>query len=124
MAADSRPAVTIFHNPACGTSRNTLALIRAHGIEPRIVEYLVTPPGRDELKALVAASGRPVRELMRRKGTRYDELALDDPKWSDEQLVELMLAEPMLINRPIVRTPRGTRLCRPAEDVLPILPPA
>lgn len=114
--------VTIYHNPACGTSRNTLAMIRNAGIEPTIVEYLKTPPDRATLKALVAASGEPVRELMREKGTPYAELGLDDPKWSDDELIDFMLAHPILINRPIVVTERGTRLCRPSEVVLDLLP--
>jgi arsenate reductase len=116
--------VTVFHNPACGTSRNTLALIRHAGIEPTIVEYLKTPPSKETLLALIAAMGIPVRALLRRKGTPYDALALDDPKWTDDQLVDLMLTHPILIERPIVVTPLGTRLCRPSEAVLPILPAA
>lgn len=114
--------ITIYHNPACGTSRNTLAMIRNAGIEPTIVEYLKTPPDRATLKALVAASGEPVRELMREKGTPYAELGLDDPKWSDDELIDFMLAHPILINRPIVVTELGTRLCRPSEAVLDLLP--
>jgi arsenate reductase len=114
--------VTIYHNPACGTSRNTLAMIRNSGAEPEVVEYLATPPSREKLAALVAAMGLTVRELLRRKGTPYDELGLDDPKWTDEQLLELMVKHPILIERPIVATARGTRLCRPSELVLDILP--
>lgn len=114
--------ITIYHNPACGTSRNTLALIRNSGVEPRIIHYLETPPDRAQLLALIAAMGIPVRELLRRKGTPYDELGLDDPGWSDEQLLGFMLAHPILINRPIVVTPLGTRLCRPSEAVLDLLP--
>ena len=114
--------ITIYHNPACGTSRNTLAMIRQSGEEPRVIEYLVTPPPRQELVGLVQAMGIPVRELMRRKGTPYDALGLDDPKWTDEQLVDFMVKHPILINRPIVVTPLGTRLCRPSEAVLDILP--
>ena len=114
--------VTIYHNPACGTSRNTLAMIRNSGTEPEIVEYLATPPSKEKLAALVAAMGIKVRELLRRKGTPDDELGLDDPKWTDEQLLELMVKHPILIERPIVVTPRGTRLCRPSELVLDILP--
>lgn len=114
--------ITIYHNPACGTSRNALALIRNAGIEPTIIRYLETPPRRSELVALIAAMGIPVRELLRRKGTPYDELGLDDPKWSDDQLIDFMLSHPILINRPIVVTPLGTRLCRPSEAVLDILP--
>lgn len=115
-------SITIYHNPACGTSRNTLALIRNSGEEPTVVEYLKTPPDRATLQALIAAMGLPVREAMRRKGTPYDELGLDDPKWSDEDLIGFMLEHPILINRPIVATPLGTRLCRPSELVLDILP--
>ena len=114
--------ITIYHNPACGTSRNTLALIRNTGVEPRVVLYLETPPSRTELVALIAATGTPVREVLRRKGTPYEELDLDNPKWSDDELIDFMLAHPILINRPIVVTPLGTRLCRPSEAVLNILP--
>ena len=114
--------ITIYHNPACGTSRNTLGLIRNSGAEPRIVEYLKTPPDRDTLGALIAAMGIPARELLRRKGTPYDELNLDAEYWSDEQLIDFMVQHPLLIQRPIVVTPLGTRLCRPSEAVLDILP--
>ena len=114
--------ITIYHNPACGTSRNTLAMIRNSGAEPEVIEYLKTPPTKERLAALVAAMGVPVREVLRRKGTPYDELGLDDPKWTDDQLLELMVQHPLLINRPIVVTPLGTRLCRPSELVLDILP--
>ena len=114
--------ITIYHNPACGTSRNTLGLIRNSGAEPRIVEYLKTPPDRATLGALIAAMGIPARELLRRKGTPYDELNLDAEHWSDEQLIDFMVQHPLLINRPIVVTPLGTRLCRPSEAVLDILP--
>lgn len=114
--------ITIFHNPACGTSRNTLAMIRNSGEEPTVIEYLKTPPDRQTLQALIAAMGVPTRHVMRQKGTPYDELGLDDPKWTDEQLVDFMLQHPILINRPIVVTPLGTRLCRPSERVLDILP--
>ncbi len=114
--------ITIYHNPACGTSRNTLAMIRNSGAEPRIIHYLEAPPSRAELCALIQAMGIPVRELLRQKGTPYDELGLDDPTWSDEQLIDFMLAHPILINRPIVVTPLGTRLCRPSEAVLELLP--
>ena len=114
--------VTIYHNPACGTSRNTLALIRNSGEEPEVIEYLKTPPGRQKLAELVAALGIPVRELLRRKGTPYDELQLDDPKWSDAQLLDFIVQHPVLMNRPIVVTPLGARLCRPSEAVLDILP--
>lgn len=112
----------IYHNPACGTSRNTLALIRNSGVEPVVVEYLKTPPGRERLGELVAAMGVPVRDVLRRKGTPYDELQLDDPKWTDDQLLDAMAEHPILMNRPIVQTPLGTRLCRPSERVLDLLP--
>ena len=115
-------SITIFHNPACGTSRNVLALIRDSGIEPRIVEYLQTPPDRATLLGLLAALGVGPRALLRRKGTPYDALGLDDPKWNDDELIDFMLAQPLLIERPIVVTPLGTRLCRPSEAVLGILP--
>jgi arsenate reductase len=114
--------ITVFHNPACGTSRNTLALIRNSGVEPTVVEYLKTPPGRAKLVELIGALGLPVRSVLRQKGTPYDELKLDDPKWTDEQLIDFMVSHPILMNRPIVVTPRGTRLCRPSEAVLDILP--
>lgn len=113
--------ITIFHNPDCGTSRNTLAMIRNSGTEPRIVPYLESPPSRAELKKLIADMGAPVREVLRRKGTPYEELDLDNPKWSDDELIDFMLAQPILINRPIVVTPLGTRLCRPSETVLDLL---
>ena len=115
-------SVTIFHNPACGTSRNALALIRAAGAEPVVVEYLKTPPSREELRELVRRMGVPLRAVLRRKGTPYDELGLDDPALSDDQLLDAMLAHPILINRPFVFTDRGVRLCRPSELVLDILP--
>lgn len=118
----SDTVITIFHNPACGTSRNTLALIRNSGAEPVIVEYLKTPPGRDKLLELVTAMGGSVRSVLRQKGTPYAELQLDDPKWTDDQLLDFMVAHPVLMNRPIVVTPLGTRLCRPSEAVLDILP--
>ncbi|HAL39799.1 MAG TPA: arsenate reductase (glutaredoxin) [Polaromonas sp.] len=114
--------ITIYHNPKCGTSRNTLALIRNTGVEPRVVHYLETPPTRAELVALIAAMGTPVREVMRSKEASYKELDLDNPKWSDDELIDFMLAHPILINRPIVVTPLGTRLCRPSEAVLDLLP--
>ncbi|OEZ30688.1 arsenate reductase (glutaredoxin) [Variovorax boronicumulans] len=114
--------ITIYHNPACGTSRNVLALIRNTGDEPTVIEYLKTPPDRATLTQLIAAMGVPVREVLRQKGTPYDELGLGDPKWNDNQLVDFMLQHPILINRPIVVTPLGTRLCRPSEAVLDILP--
>ncbi len=114
--------ITIYHNPACGTSRNVLAMIRNSGEEPVVIEYLKTPPDRATLTALIAAMGVPVRAVLREKGTPYAELGLDDPKWSDEQLIGVMLQHPILINRPIVVTPLGTMLCRPSETVLDILP--
>jgi arsenate reductase (glutaredoxin) len=114
--------ITIYHNPDCGTSRNTLAMIRQSGTEPTVIEYLKTPPSREKLKELVSAMGISVRALLREKGTPYKELGLDDPKWTDEQLIEQMLAHSILINRPIVVTPKGVRLCRPSEAVLDILP--
>ena len=116
--------VTIYHNPACGTSRSTLALIRNRGIAPQVIEYLLTPPGRDKLVELIAAMGVPLRGVLRRQGTPYDELKLDDPDWTDDQLIDCMVEHPILVNRPIVVTALGTRLCRPAEEVLDILPPA
>lgn len=115
-------SITIYHNPACGTSRNTLAMIRNSGEEPTVIEYVQSPPDRPTLKALIAASGLSTRDVLRRKGTPYEELGLDDPSWTDEQLVDFMLQHPILINRPIVVTPLGTRLCRPSELVLDILP--
>ena len=113
---------TIYHNPSCGTSRNVLAMIRAAGEEPRIIEYLRTPPSREELKGLLRQMAIAPRDLLRRKGKPYDELGLDDPKWTDEQLIDLMLRHPILIERPIVVTDKGVRLCRPSETVLEILP--
>ena len=115
-------SITIYHNPACGTSRNVLAMIRNSGEEPVVIEYLKTPPDRATLTALIAAMGVPVRAVLREKDTPYAELGLDDPKWSDEQLIGFMLQHPILINRPIVVTPLGTMLCRPSEAVLDILP--
>ena len=114
-------SVTIYHNPACGTSRNTLAMIRQSGEEPEVIEYLKTPPDRARLIALVQAMGISVRALLREKGTPYAELGLADPKWSDGELIDFMLAHPILINRPIVVTPKGTKLCRPSEMVLDLL---
>jgi len=114
--------VTIYHNPACGTSRNVLALIRNSGAEPRIVEYLKTPPSREELVGLIERMGAPVRRLLRRKGTPYDALGLGDPALRDDALINAMMAHPILIERPIVATPLGVRLCRPADAVLDILP--
>jgi arsenate reductase (glutaredoxin) len=112
--------VTIYHNPACGTSRNALALIREAGIEPNIVEYLKTPPSRDKIAQLAAAAGG-VRAVLREKGTPYAELDLGNPKWSDDELLDFIVAHPILLNRPIVETPRGTALCRPSEKVRELL---
>jgi arsenate reductase len=114
--------VTIYHNPACGTSRNTLALIRNAGIEPQVIDYVKQPPARDVLKNMIAAAGLSVREAIREKGTPYAELGLDDPALTDDALLDAMLAHPILINRPFVMTPQGARLCRPSELVLDILP--
>ena len=114
--------ITIYHNPACGTSRNVLALIHNSGETPTVIEYLKTPPDRATLERLIAAMGVPVRDVLRQKGTPYDELGLGDAKWTDAQLIDFMLQHPILINRPIVVTPLGTRLCRPSEAVLDILP--
>jgi len=113
--------VTIYHNPACGTSRNTLAMIRASGEDPEVIEYLKTPPTRGQLIALVTATGIKVRDLLRHKEAPYTELGLVDPKWTDDQLIEAMLSHPILINRPIVVTGKGARLCRPSELVLDLL---
>src|SRR6266404_4444021 len=114
-------SVTIYHNPDCGTSRNTLAMIRQGGEEPEVIEYLKNPPSRARLIELIRAMAIPVRALLREKGTPYAELGLADPKWSDDQLIDFMLAHPILINRPIVVTPKGTKLCRPSEAVLDLL---
>ena len=122
MNANTMSPITIYHNPECGTSRNALALIRHSGVEPVIVEYLKTPPSRTKLVELIVAMGVPVRGVLREKGTPYAELGLDDPTWTDDQLIDFMVAHPILMNRPIVVTPRGTRLCRPSEAVLEILP--
>ena len=116
------PEVTIFHNPACGTSRNVLALIRHAGIEPDVIEYLKAPPSRERLRELVAAMGIGVRQLLREKGTPHAELDLGNPKWSDEELLDFIGQYPILMNRPVVVTPLGTRLCRPSEAVLELLP--
>jgi arsenate reductase len=115
--------VTIYHNPACGTSRNTLALIRNAGVEPQVIAYLETPPSRAVLRELIGRMGIPVRALLREKGTPFHELGLGDPALSDDALLDAMLAHPILINRPIVVSPRGVRLCRPSEAVLDLLPP-
>ena len=114
--------VTIYHNPDCGTSRNALAMIRQSGTEPELIEYLKTPPSRARLAELIAAMGIPVRALLREKGTPYAELGLADPRWSDSDLLDFMMAHPILINRPIVVTDKGVRLCRPSEAVLDLLP--
>ncbi|MBY4839541.1 glutaredoxin-dependent arsenate reductase [Pantoea sp. DY-15] len=113
--------ITIYHNPACGTSRNTLALIRNSGVEPTIILYLETPPNREQLKALIGAMGISVRSLLRKNVEPYEQLGLAEESFSDEQLIEAMLNYPILINRPIVVSPLGTRLCRPSEAVLDIL---
>ena len=113
--------VKIFHNPECGTSRNTLALIRNSGVEPEVVFYLETPPSKEQLKQLIADMDIPVRDVLRQKGTPYEELDLGNTKWSDEELLDFMMTDPILINRPIVVTPIGTKLCRPSEVVLDIL---
>lgn len=115
--------VTIYHNPACGTSRNTLALIRNAGVEPRVVEYLKNPPDRETLSGLIAAMHVSARDVLREKGTPYAELHLDDPSLGDDALIDAMLANPILIQRPIVVSPLGTRMCRPSEAVLDLLPP-
>ncbi|HEX5644187.1 MAG TPA: arsenate reductase (glutaredoxin) [Erythrobacter sp.] len=115
--------VIIYHNPACGTSRNTLGLIRNAGVEPQIIEYLKTPPSRSELVDLIARMGMPVRSVMREKGTPFHELGLDDTALGDDALIDAMMAYPILINRPIVMTPKGVRLCRPSERVIDLLPP-
>ncbi|OJW64255.1 MAG: arsenate reductase (glutaredoxin) [Aeromonas sp. 62-46] len=115
-------AITLYHNPECGTSRNTLALIRNSGVEPTIIHYLETPPSRDELVALIAAMGLPVRDLLRKNVPPYEALGLAEDRFSDDELIDAMLVHPILINRPIVVTPLGTRLCRPSEVVLDILP--
>ena len=113
---------TIYHNPACGTSRNTLALLRHAGLQPTVIEYLKTPPSKTQLKALIGDMGISVRELLRRKGTPYDELHLDDPSWTDDELLDFIVRHPILMNRPIVVTARGSKLCRPSEAVLDLLP--
>ena len=118
----SKSPITIYHNPACGTSRNTLAMIRASGEEPVVIEYLINPPSRERLKELIVAAGLTVREAIRQKGTPYAELGLDDPSLTDDQLLDAMLEHPILINRPFVETSKGVRLARPSEVVLEILP--
>ena len=114
-------SVTIYHNPSCGTSRNALEMIRQSGEAPQIIEYLKNPPERARLIELISAMAMPVRGLLREKGTPYAELGLADPRWSDDELIYFMLAHPILINRPIVQTPKGTKLCRPSEAVLDLL---
>ncbi len=115
-------AIEIYHNPNCGTSRNVLALIRNSGVEPTVIEYLQTPPSRETLVHLLSRMSMPPRALLRRKGTPYDDLGLDDPKWTDDELIDFMMEHPILINRPIVVSPLGVKLCRPSETVLDILP--
>ena len=122
MMQSEDPSITIFHNPACGTSRNVLALIRNSGVEPEVVQYLKTPPSNERLRELAGAMGIPVRGLLRQKGTPYDELGLADATWSDSQLLDFIQQHPVLLQRPIVVTPLGTRMCRPSELVLDILP--
>ncbi|WP_273762106.1 glutaredoxin-dependent arsenate reductase [Aeromonas hydrophila] len=114
--------ITIYHNPACGTSRNTLELIRNSGVEPTVIHYLETPPSRETLESLIQAMGMPVRDLLRKNVPPYEALGLAEERFSDEELVDAMLSHPLLINRPIVVTPLGTKLCRPSEVVLDILP--
>jgi len=114
--------VTIYHNPGCGTSRNTLALIRNAGVEPTVIEYLKTPPTRETLRSLLQHMQMKPRELLREKGTPYTELELGEPHWTDDQIIEMILAHPILMNRPVVVTPWGAKLCRPSEAVLDILP--
>ncbi|WP_417690802.1 arsenate reductase (glutaredoxin) [Roseibium sp.] len=113
---------TIYHNPKCGTSRNTLAMLKEAGEDPQVIEYLITPPSRDELVSLIERMGIPTRDLLRQKGTPYDELGLGEDRWSDDQLIDFMMKHPILINRPIVVTAKGVALCRPSEKVLELLP--
>ena len=117
-------SITIYHNPACGTSRNTLALIRNSGVEPEVIEYLKAPPTKAKLQELIQAIGISARELLREKGTPYAELGLSDPKWTDDDLLDFVVQHPILMNRPVVLTPLGAKLCRPSEAVLDILPDA
>ena len=114
--------ITIYHNPDCGTSRNTLAMIRQSGEEPQVIEYLKNPPSREKLVELIAAMGKTLRQLLREKDTPYAELDLGNPKWTDDEILDFMMAHPILINRPIVVTPKGVRLCRPSEAVIELLP--
>lgn len=118
----TNPNITIYHNPACGTSRNTLELIRNSGVEPTIIHYLETPPSRETLVSLIKAMGLPVRKLLRQNVPPYEEMGLADDRFTDGELIDAMLVHPILINRPIVATPLGTKLCRPSEVVLDILP--
>ncbi|UES50023.1 arsenate reductase (glutaredoxin) [Roseibium aggregatum] len=115
-------SMTIYHNPKCGTSRNTLEMIRKSGVEPQVIEYLKTPPSREELVDLIKRTGLPVRDILRQKGTPYDELGLGEDRWTDNQLIDFMMEHPILINRPIVVSEKGVRLCRPSEKVLDLLP--
>ncbi|NKX65696.1 arsenate reductase (glutaredoxin) [Labrenzia sp. 5N] len=115
-------SMTIYHNPKCGTSRNTLEMIRKSGVEPQVIEYLKTPPSREELVDLIKRIGLPVRDILRQKGTPYDELGLGEDRWTDDQLIDFMMEHPILINRPIVVSEKGVRLCRPSEKVLDLLP--
>lgn len=114
--------VTIFHNPDCSTSRNTLAILRHAGIEPQVIEYLKTPPSKEQVRQLLVEMNLPVRQLLREKGTPYSELTLADPKWTDDELLDFIQQHPILMNRPVVRTPLGIKLCRPSEAVLELLP--
>lgn len=114
-------STVIYHNPNCGTSRKVLGMLREAGLEPRVIEYLKTPPARDELVSLLARMGKTPRQILRRKGTPYDELGLDDPAKSDDSLIDAILAHPILLERPVVITPRGVRLCRPAEEVMSLI---
>ena len=114
--------VTIFHNPDCSTSRNTLAILRHAGIEPQVIEYLKTPPSKEQVRQLLVEMNLPVRQLLRKKGTPYSELTLADPKWTDDELLDFIQQHPILMNRPVVRTPLGIKLCRPSEAVLELLP--
>lgn len=116
------PDITIYHNPNCGTSRNTLAMIRNSGVEPRVIEYLKVPPTTEQIDSWLSAMGKTVRQVLREKGTPYAELGLGNPKWTDEQLMAFIQQHPILLNRPFVVTPLGVRLCRPSEVVLDILP--
>jgi arsenate reductase len=116
-----QPATIIYHNPNCGTSRKVLGMLRDAGLEPTVVEYLKTPPTREELVSLLTRMGKTPRQILRRKGTPYDELGLDDPAKSDDCLIDAILAHPILLERPVVVTPKGVRLCRPAEEVTPLI---